>query len=66
MLGDTSHSNHVLPKVEGDCRIGTEEGYNPFPLKSLIFDAPNDMIWGLHEIVFRTDTRSASTVVNSK
>jgi len=26
-------------------RIGNEDGYIPFPLKSRIFDAPTEMIW---------------------
>tara|TARA_A100001037_G_scaffold191642_1_gene171451 strand:+ start:168 stop:3422 length:3255 start_codon:yes stop_codon:yes gene_type:complete len=26
-------------------RIGTEEGYIPFPLNQRVFDAPDDMIW---------------------
>ena len=26
-------------------RIGTEEGYVPFPLNQRVFDAPDDMIW---------------------
>jgi hypothetical protein len=45
LSGPRLQYRHQFEMFHDRIRIGTEDGYIPFPLKSRIFDAPADMIW---------------------
>ena len=45
LSGPRLQYRHQFEMFHDRIRIGTEDGYIPFPLKSRIFDAPTEMIW---------------------